>query len=74
MDTTEKRKLKTLLDYWIRHNKEHGEEFREWAGKASGLGDDALSEDLAAAATEMEQASAFLARALTRLDAGGKRA
>jgi hypothetical protein len=67
---TEKDRLRVLLDYWVEHNKEHGEEFREWAEKAKGFGDDALSEELAAAAREMEKANASLTRALTRLDAG----
>lgn len=61
-----------LLSYWVKHNKEHGEEFREWAAKARGLGDDVLGEELAAAAIEMEKANSFLARALTRLNASRK--
>lgn len=61
---TEKDRLRVLLDYWVKHNKEHAEEFREWAEKAKGSGEDALSKELMAAATEMGKANAFLARAL----------
>jgi rubrerythrin len=28
-------KLKVLLDYWIEHNSEHEQEFREWADKVA---------------------------------------
>jgi len=30
----DKEKLSTLLDYWIEHNREHRDEFTEWAEKA----------------------------------------
>lgn len=29
------KKLQTLLDYWIQHNGEHEQEFREWADRAA---------------------------------------
>jgi len=34
MDDIQK-KLQTLLDYWIEHNGEHEQEFRDWADKAA---------------------------------------
>ena len=34
IDTQE---LEVRLGYWIRHNREHGDEFREWAGKAPSI-------------------------------------
>lgn len=37
MSEQEKEKLKVLLDHWIEHNKEHADEFREWAEKAKNL-------------------------------------
>ena len=30
-------RLRILLDYWIEHNQEHEEEFRDWAQKAAPL-------------------------------------
>lgn len=34
MVEADKEKLRALLDYWIEHNREHRDEFREWAEKA----------------------------------------
>ena len=49
-------KLTTLLDYWIKHNNEHEEEFREWADKAAALSVD-IAQQLREAATKMAAAS-----------------
>ena len=62
-------RLKTLLGYWIEHNREHSQELREWADKAKGLGD--ASEDLRVAAREMDRAGQHLSRALARLGGRG---
>jgi len=67
MDNDEKAKLQTLLNYWIEHNKEHSQEFREWATKASGFGETEVSEEILAAAQEMDRANESLSRALKRL-------
>ena len=55
-------KLDTLLDYWIKHNNEHEEEFREWADKASALSGD-IAQQLLEAANKMTAASANLIEA-----------
>ena len=39
MGMDEKAKLKKLLNYWVEHNREHSEEFREWADRAKAMGD-----------------------------------
>ncbi len=44
------RKLDVLLDYWVEHNTEHAEEFREWAARISSLSGVAAQELLEAAA------------------------
>ena len=62
-------KLKTLLGYWIEHNQEHGQEFREWAEKVAGPGD--IGEDLRQAAEEMDKASQILSRARDKLEQRG---
>ena len=67
MSEGDRGRLKVLVDYWIRHNAEHGEEFKEWAEKARGFGDVALHGDLVAAAEEMERANTALKRARDRL-------
>ena len=59
-------KLKTLLGYWIEHNQEHGQEFREWGEKEAVPAD--ISEDLHRAADEMDKASQFLSQAREKLE------
>lgn len=66
MSNDDMAKLKTLLGYWIEHNQEHGQEFREWADKVTGADD--VGEDLRQAAEEMDKASQFLSRARERLE------
>ncbi len=68
MSQTDEGKLKTLLDYWIDHNREHAEEFREWAEKAGGMGKEAVQKDLLLAAEQMEKANESLAAALKLLE------
>jgi len=64
----EKMKLSTMLNYWMEHNKEHSQEFREWADKAGGFGEAKVSEEILAAAQEMDRANESLSRALKRLE------
>ena len=59
-------KLRILLDYWIEHNREHSQEFREWAEKADSLGVD-IGGDILQAASEMDKASEILSRAQRKL-------
>jgi len=59
-------KLKTLLGYWIEHNQEHSQEFREWADKVAGLED--AGQDLLQASEEMDKATQFLAQAREKLE------
>ena len=55
-------KLETLLSYWIKHNNEHEEEFREWADKAAALSG-GIAQQLREAATKMAAASSNLIEA-----------
>jgi len=64
----EKAKLRALLHYWIEHNKEHSQEFREWVDKAKALGEAEAGEDMLLAAQEMDKASETLSRALRRIE------
>jgi len=68
MDNEERVKIRTLLNYWIAHNKEHSQEFREWAGKVKMSGETEAGEEMLLAAQEMDKASEILTRALTRLE------
>ena len=70
MGNDERAKLRTLLNYWIEHNREHSQEFREWAGKAKGFGEAEAYKELLQAAQEMDKASEILSQALTRLEGG----
>ena len=67
MGNDEVAKLKTMLGYWMEHNREHSEEFREWASKTKGFGKGEVGEDMLRAAGEMDKASQILSRALSLL-------
>ena len=49
-------KLRILLDYWIEHNSEHEQEFRDWADKVVSLYPD-VAQQLREAAAKMAAAS-----------------
>ncbi len=68
MSNDERAKLRTLLNYWIEHNKEHSQEFKEWAGKAKGFGEAEAGDDMLLAAQEMDKANEILSQALRRLE------
>ena len=61
MDNVRK-KLQTLIDYWIEHNSEHEHELREWAGKA-GSSSSEVVQQLQKAAAKMAEASDELTKA-----------
>ena len=63
-----KMKLRILLHHWIEHNREHGQEFRDWAEKAKGTGETEASKEILRAAKEMEKASESLSQALKSLE------
>ncbi len=68
MGNDEKAKLKTIVNHWLKHNEEHGQEFREWAVRAEELGASEAGQEILAAAQEMDKASEALSRALKRLE------
>ena len=68
MSTDDILKLTKLLDFWIEHNQEHGEEFAEWANKARQSGIEAVYEDLMAAAKLMNEANSSLKHAKALLN------
>jgi nickel/cobalt exporter len=71
MSNAEREKLKILLNHWVEHNKEHSQEFREWAEKAKGFGEAETCDDILEAAQEMDKANEALLRALRRLEGKG---
>lgn len=68
MSNDERAKLRTLLNYWMEHNKEHSQEFREWAGRAEKFGEAEVSKEILAAAQEMDRVNESLSQALKRLE------
>lgn len=68
MSIDERDKLKALLNYWIEHNREHSQEFKEWADKARVLGEVEIAEEILQAAGEMDRASGLLSQSLKRLE------
>jgi len=55
-------KLRTLLDYWIEHNNEHEQEFRDWADKVASSSTE-IAKLLQEAAAKMAAASDELTKA-----------
>ena len=61
MDDIQK-KLQTLLDYWIEHNGEHEQEFRDWADKVVSSSTE-VAKQLQKAATKIASVSDELMKA-----------
>ena len=68
MSNDDRTKLKILLSHWIEHNKEHSQEFQEWADKMKSFGEPEVGEEISRSAQEMNKAGDFLFRALTLLE------
>ena len=67
MEKDDRAKLQILLDHWIKHNREHAEEFVEWAEKAKGFGQAAVHDEMTQAVKQINKANEFLLAALERL-------
>jgi len=67
MVETDKEKLRALLDYWIEHNREHKDEFVEWAEKTKDFAEVPVHGHLLEAAQQMDKANEFLLLALEEL-------
>jgi len=68
MGSEERAKLRTLLNYWVEHNREHSQEFREWADKAKAFGEVEVADEMLQVAQEMDKASGLLSQSLKRLE------
>jgi hypothetical protein len=68
MADDERAKLRALLHYWVEHNREHGQEFREWADKARNFGEAEIAAEILQAARDMDKASQLLSKSLKRLE------
>ncbi len=63
----DREKLRHLMEHWIEHNREHADEFHQWANKAKGFGESAVHDDIMEAVAHLNKASESLNRALQRL-------
>ncbi|MCL0104779.1 hypothetical protein M1O57_04235, partial [Dehalococcoidia bacterium] len=66
----DREKLRTLVDHWIEHNREHAEEFREWARRTRDFVGEAAGDNISQAAGRLEEANKFLLRAAEELKEG----
>jgi len=57
-------RLATLLPHWKKHNDEHAEVYREWAGKASSLGREELAKTLLTLSFETKNLSKLFDQAI----------
>jgi rubrerythrin len=69
MGSDDKEKLKTLLKYWIEHNREHSEEFQEWAEKAQKMGEGEVGGEIMKAVGNMDKVTEILSGILRKLEA-----
>lgn len=68
MEKDDRARLQVLLDHWIKHNREHAEEFVEWAEKSKGFGRAAVHDDMVQAAQWIGKANESLSAALKQLE------
>jgi len=57
------KKLQVMLDHWIEHGDSHAENYREWAGKASGAGEEEIAKEIHLAINDNEAVKSHLKRA-----------
>ena len=67
MSNDDKTKLKSLLDYWIDHNEEHSQEFKEWAEKARDMGEVAVADEILLAVQNMDRVTEILSGTVKKL-------
>jgi nickel/cobalt exporter len=67
MSSDEKAKLKTLLGYWIEHNEEHSQEFKEWAEKARQMGEVQVADEILLAVQSMDKVTEILSGTVKKL-------
>ena len=71
-EMTMEQKLDKLVDHWIKHNRDHGETYRQWAQKARDEHMEKVAELLETVAEESQQVNATLESVREALHAEGK--
>lgn len=67
MAQADRQKLRTVLGYWIKHNREHAQEFKEWADKAVAMGEPDVADDIREAGAETDKVTRLLSSARQKL-------
>jgi hypothetical protein len=57
------RKLQLMLDHWIEHGDSHVENYREWAARASGAGEEEIAKEIHLAMDDSDAVKNHLKRA-----------
>jgi len=57
------KKLQIMIEHWIEHGDSHAENYREWAAKASGAGEEAVAQEIHLAISDSESVKDHLKRA-----------
>ena len=61
------KQLAALLDYMIKHNEEHAEEVKEYAGRARALGNEEAQAEIEKGVELLTQSNQMLRKARNRL-------
>lgn len=62
-DAETQQKLLVMLEHWIEHGDSHAENYREWAVKASGAGEEEIAREIHLAIDDNESVRSHLKRA-----------
>jgi 4-aminobutyrate aminotransferase-like enzyme len=57
------RKLQAMLEHWIEHSDSHSESYKEWAAKASEVGEDEVAKEIRLAIAGSDAVKDHLKRA-----------
>ena len=60
---SDEEKIRTLMHYWIEHNREHSQEFKDWAEKMKDADKPIVSAELLQASMDMDKATEHLFKA-----------
>ena len=67
MDKADRGNLDVLLNHWVEHNKEHGEEYKEWTEKTKSLEESEVHDNIMEAVQQLDKVNESLLKALNKL-------
>ncbi len=68
------RKLRAIMPYWLKHNKEHIEEDRKWLAKVEEAGLKGVAEDLRKVIQLSEEMNRYIEAAIEKLGGAAEKA